>query len=454
MKKQTLKVLAPIALASLLSLTGCLGDSSGSESASSASPELEAAGDALYDLPSALQAASAQVDAGALARSSVLSKSGAYAVGDVEDSVAAEALEPYRLVPGFVHVAESAKQGLKTLITDMAAQEWPDEWEGTDDKGYFIRTVGKDTALDGESGLRFRSLSMSKNGEKVLHISYFKNARGQFSGTFVWRSEAEDSTQVMVRFNGRNAGVLGERMVVMVKRGLSALEDVNAPSVVRVVAVRKEARVALSAISYHPTWKEINANGDTFWDEGPKVFGMRAVANTDKDVALLKVAFADTLVLPGKLFQDYLLDDVTRKQAAVRMRELMTENDTLNKLVWWSLARGKSLHAAEANLADGLDFLSFTTSKLPADLTVEDANQAMQNSKQDILSGADRDLKNLYWAMTLKQPILLRSEARIVGAGTVAADFGLATDELANSDVELPELSDVTQSTEMEFPAD
>ncbi len=148
------------------------------------------------------------------------------------------------------------------------------------------------------------------------------------------------------------------------------------------------------------------------------------------------------------------LIDVTRKQAAVRMRELMTENDTLNKLVWWSLARGKSLHAAEANLADGLDFLSFTTSKLPADLTVEDAYQAMQNSKLDILSGADRDLKSLYWAMTLKQPILLRSEARIVGAGTVAADFGLATDELANSDVELPELTDVTQSTEMEFPAD
>jgi hypothetical protein len=439
MKKHSLQILAPLALASVLSLTGCLGDSS-ERDADAGSVELAAAGSALFELPSALQAVDPSVESGALAKTSVLA-----------DSVAAEAMEPYRLVPGFVYVAESAKEGVKSLIADLAAQEWPDEWEGTNEDGYLIRTLGKDTALDGESDLRFRSLSMSKDGENVLYLSYFKNARGQFSGTFVWRSEAGDSTRVLVRFNGRNAQTLGERMVVMVRRGVSSLENVNAPSVVRVVAVRKEARVALSALTYHPTWQD--ADGGAFWGEGPKVFGVRAVANTEKDVALLKVAFADTLVKPGTLFQDYLLDDVTRSRAAVRMRALMTENDTLNKLVWWSLKRGKSLHAAEANVADGLDFLAFTTAKVPADLTEDDACQAMRNSKADILSGSDQELKGLYWSMTLEQPILLGSGARIVGAGSVAADFGLDEAELTDDSVELPELADVLDTTALEFPA-
>ena len=159
----------------------------------------------------------------------------------------------------------------------MASEDWPDEWEGTDENGYFIRVTSKDTALDGDADLRFRSLSMKKEGEKVLYVSYFKNARNQFSGNFWWRSEGEDSLQVSVHFNGRHANVLGERMVVRVQRGLQALEDANAPSVVRVVAVRKGSRVAVSALSYHPTWEEPDSTD--FWVAGPRCVGVRAVAD-------------------------------------------------------------------------------------------------------------------------------------------------------------------------------
>ncbi len=446
MLRKTLKtMMAPLTAAALLSLVGCF-DSGAETSSSSSADEMSLASDALYTLPSALQAADPSVESveatAALAKSSDVS---------VE---ASGALEAYRLVPAYLHIAENAKEQVKQLIVSMAGQDWPDQWEGDNEEGYHIKTLGRDTTLDGETGLRFRSLTMSKEGEKVLFVSYFRNARGQFSGTFVWRSEGADSTRVAVHFNGRNAGVLGERMVVKVERPVGALENADAPTVVRVAAVRKGDRVAVSMISFHPTWEDVNGDGEQFWGEGAKVFGVRAVANTEKDVALIKVAFADTSVGKGELFQKHLLDDGSRLHAAERMREMMSANDTLNRLVWWSLANGKSLNSPAKSVSDGMQFLGFKTEKKPADLTVEDAVQAFVNSKDDILAGSDSELKSLYWAMVLKQPMLLRSGARIVGAGDIPSDFGLADTELSTDDVALPEVSDAFDATETEFPAE
>jgi len=434
-----------IALAAALLFAGCLGDGDGGSEVATKN-ELEAAGEALFDLPSSLHAADASVAEDALAKGALMKTAG------MADSVAVEALEPYRLVPGYLHVAESAKLSLKSLLTDLAAEEWPEEWEGMTEQGYWVRTVARDSSLDGDSGLRFRSLAMSKEGEPVLWVSYFRNARGEFSGTFVWRSEGVDSTRVAVRFNGRNADLLGERLVVAMRRGVATLENVNAPASVRVVAVRKENRVALSAISYHPTWQDHDTNGVSFWGEGPKVFAVRAVANTDKDVALLKVAFADTSAVAGSLFTEHLLDNATRVRAAVHMRSLMMENDTLNRLVWWALDREKSLQAPQSNVADGLDFLAYTDARSPESLTAEEAWRVLSNSRSDILAGDDRGLKVLYWTMALRQPIFLASGARIVGAGSMGSGFGLEVSELESDAVELPDVSDALDASELEFP--
>lgn len=444
MNKSYKMPLLSLGLLASLGLVGCLGESTKSQASSEVSQEMEAAGRALFEIPSALQSANPSVvlseaqGEGALAKTAV-----------VLDSSASEALEPYRWVPAYLHVAESAKQSLQQLISDMASEDWPEEWEGTDENGYFIQVASKDSTLDGESDLRFRSLSMKKDGQRVLWVSYFKNARNQFSGTFWWRSEGDDSLQVSVHFNERLAGDLGERMVVRVQRGLQALEDANAPSVVRVVAVRKGTRVAVSALSYHPTWEEPDSSD--FWVDGPRFVGVRAVADSEKDVALIKVAMADTLVRPGTLFKDYLLHDVMMRQATENMKRLMLRNDTLNQLVWWALDKGKSLHAAEANPLDGLDFLAYTGAREPQDLTVEQAYQVLQNSREHILAGNDQELKKLYWLVTIQQPIMLRSQARLVGAGDVAEGFGLVPADLESDDVELPEPSEVFVSEEPEF---
>ncbi len=425
--------------------------SSANENASSAT-ELQSAGATLFSLPSALQAETPTVE---FSDKEILAKAGSLAkVAVVTDSGFAEALEPYRLVPAYIYVAESAKENLKAFIESIASEEWPDTWEGTSESGYEVRTVGGDTTLDDETDIRFRSLTLSKEGQRVLYVSYFKNARNQYSGTFISRSEESDSTWVVIHFNGRNTGVAGERMIVAVKRGGEALENDNAPSAVRVVAVRKGSRIAASVISYHPYFHDEDSTGYSFWGEGPKLFAARTVADTAKNVALLKVAFADTSVRAGTLFTDYLLNDVALTRTTLYMQRLMTQNDTINRLVWWSLDRGKSLKAPESTLEDGLDFLAYTTTQVPTDLTDTNAYDVLQNSKTDILNGTDQDLKKLYWSINLEQPILLRAGARIVGAGPVDSsdNFGLITEDLETDDVELPEAADVLESTEFEFP--
>ena len=443
-----------ISLSLLLSVffSGCgnTGDSASSDTGTSA--DLKGAGSAFYSLPSALQAKNPTVDISAdgfTSNAKLLAK-----VSAGLDSGFATAMEPYRLVPAYIYVAESAKEQMKTLLDDIVAEDLPDNWEGVSDSGYRIRTVARDSSLSDEKNLRFRSLSMEKEGTAKLYASYFKNGRNQYSGSFLWHSEGPDSLWIAVHFNGRNSGVYGERLQVTVKRAASVLENDNAPTFVRVVSVRKNARVSASVISYHPVWHDEDSTGYSFWGAGPKIYAARAVADTAKNVALLKVAFADTAARAGTLFEDYLLDTVTKSRTTLALQRLMAGNDTLNRAVWWSLATGKSLYAPLSDSSSAADFLAYTAERQASDLTEEDAYQLMQNSNTDILSGSDRDLKKLYWAMTLEQPVLLRAGARIVGAGDVeeSDDFGLVTGDLETDDVALPEPTDVWDTTDFVFP--
>lgn len=393
----------------------------------------------MFDLPSSIANDNSTV---ALQKKNAsLAKS--VAIND-ESSQEASALGFYTGVPAIIHLSEAIKDSVRVLIEKLAAEDLPELYEGNWGE-YNVKLVSVDSLGTDEEGKLFR-LTMKKDGEVVLHLQYRKNDRNQYRGSCYFHSQDADSSKVLLRFNTFNEGALGKRMTLWITRPASTLENKNDPSVFRFRAVQKpDGRVILSGLTYHPEFES-----DDFWLDGPKVYGFRAVSDAEKDMTVLRVAFADVNQVGENFFRDHALDKEVLGRATEIWKEAMIKNDTIAKAVVYSLDAKIPLSEIVRSPAEIIKVWAHTPSKPVEEFSVEDMEAYLVINREDILNGTDEGMKILYFHAKVEQPIFLASGAKIVGyEGNLAIEFSLTSADLDNAsvDTEIPSDLDATDIT-------
>ena len=400
-----------VALAAL-SFTGCgLNDS---EPQASALPGAETF---VYELPSSIASTGA---ASGAARTLA-------AAGQSEDSL----FFAYKPVPAYIGFAEQMRGHVVGFINSLPPlpPEFNHEENGTTVVGRTIDTLGQTL---------FNIDIVNSNTSEHLAMRYWKNARDQYKGDFLF--EAGNGDKAYITFNNHNEELLGRRMNIVATRQLANLEDAGAPSVVVVRAVKRGDKVFVGGASYHPTFQDTE---DAFWYLGeltPSVYAFAAVANSSKDVAVLKAAFgpADS-VAPGFL-EAYRLDDQVMNQGVNFLNNAMASDTGLLNGFWWSVDRTQTLDSANIT-ANWLDFVGYaaTNSHVPGDVTTADLIAFSEINADSDASGQMGQWAN--FAHT-RQPIFLSTGAVIAGNeeslaanGVDQATFGVQALDLDNAEL-------------------
>lgn len=357
----------------------------------------------IFDVPSSVANESSSV--GILEKSTALSKAVAIAQGEEES----EALAFYTAVPATIHLAEAIKDSVRLLIEAFASEDLPETYEGLWGE-YSVKLLSIDSLGKEEEGKLFR-LTMSKDGEIMMHLQYRKNSRNQYRGACYFQSQEADSTKLLLRFNTFNEGVLGKRMTIWISRSASTLENPNDPTIFRFHAVQTPAgRVMVSGITYHPEF-----DGDDFWMDGAKVYGFRAVSDVNKNHAILRVAFGDAEDVDGNFFMKHALDKAILGRATQLWKEAMLENDTIARAVSYSMEKKVPLSEIIRSPALIIAVWAYQAQKPVSEFSSEDLKAYLDVNAEDILAGEDKGMKILYYHVKVKQPIFLSSKATIVG---------------------------------------
>lgn len=392
----------------------------------------------IFDMPSSIANGSATVD---IEQSVSLAKVANAALGETEEE---KSLGFYAAVPATIHFADAIKDSVRLLIEKLAAEDLPEVYEGPWGD-YTVKLLSVDSLGAGEEGKLFR-LSISKEGEIVMHLQYRKNNRDEYRGACYFRSEGADSTQLLLRFNTFNEATLGKRMTIWITRPTSSLENPSDPTVFRFRAVQTPAgRIMISGVSYHPEF-----DGDDFWLDGAKVYGFRAISDVAKDQAILRVAFADADSVDGNFFVKHGLDKAVLNRASEIWKKAMIENDTIARAVVYSMDEKVRLSEIITSPRLVIDAWNHQASKPIEEFTAQDLEAYLDINAIDILAGNDEGMKILYFHVKVKQPIFLSRQATIVGyESKLPKDFALESSDLdaAEIDMEDPENLDAAEIT-------
>jgi len=396
----------------------------------------------LFDLPSSVASSDASVEMEGTSLAKVASTE--------IDSGIEKGLEAYRVVPMYIQFADEVKDSVRALIENIAAADLPENYDGEWD-GLQVKIRSADSLFDGETG-KAMYLSMKKEGITVMNLHYIKNARSQYRGACYYKSQEADSTALLMRFNSFNAGVLGKRMTLWVKRPNSVLEDAGDPSVLRVRAVSAPSgRIMVTGLSYHP-----NFASDDFWTEGAKVYGFRIVANPEKEHAILRIAFANAADITdsARFFEDFSMDKSVAKRGAELWKASMETDPQIASLVYYSIDNNVAIEGLSD--IEKVVALGYQHGHELSTFSGEDLKKYLTLNSAEVLAG-DEDGKGFFFLVMVKQPIYLKANATIVGFEDQApTEFSVKSSEVDSDkliDEPLTDLEDA-EITEEEVEAD
>ena len=345
--------------------------------------------------------------------------------------------DAYKPVPVFIHLAEEAKKNVQAFVEELSQHDIPEKLDVVGEDGNRIVSNTIDTTILGAEQRFFRIKIFNPEEKLLLHMNYWKNARNQYRGNFFFFDRDPQSDfmggAVHVHYNGHNAGALGQRMLVTAYRPEELLENANDPSVVRVWARKKGDRVFVTGGSYHPTFE------DEFWPEGPKVYAFRAVANTEKDHAVLKVAFADAKEDLTNVFKDYAIDDMIWERLTVGFNQELPEDLEAQELISWTLENEKTLVDYFSQKALGT---LVPPTELKTQVTVEEFKTYLTINKEvikadAIQNGNSEDLKNILF-LEMGQPVFVQKNGVFIGgiSHEIPETFGVEKSELDSEELE------------------
>jgi hypothetical protein len=398
---------------SALVLTGCFGTESDSKSKQKSGVVPETS-ELIYDLPSAMASQNPAQASGVLAKTNA----------ETDESI----FDVYKPVPVYIWLAEQAKNQVKIFADELAKLDIPEKFYMVAEDGNIITSTTIDTTVLG-APQKFFKIKIEDPNEAELELGYWKNARDQYRGYFLYKAFAgKDSGMVaLVRFNGHNQEVLGKRMVVTLYQNPQNLENPGDPSVIRVAAVKKGDKVLVSGISYHPEFS------DELFGEGERVYAFVAAANEARNVAVLKASLAPADVSLDELFTTYTLDNqVLIKGFEIFKTEAVKDAD-LEKLVLWSFENNTNISA----FINDADYETYVPSIQIADLSLDQFKTWLVNNKQDILNGDDEGFKQFLIFVSITQPIYFQADALMVGdqLNNPGEDFGISALDLDDEDL-------------------
>jgi len=381
---------------------------------------------ALFDLPTSVAEASPTVDTG----SAVLSKVSATLQADRNS-----ALSAYLAVPIYVDLAEKSKKAVQEFIVKLSKQDLPEAWEGDVDSLHII-TLLVDSTVDGESA-RFLSLKATQAGVLRLRLEFFQNDSEQYRGYFFYTDPSNHNARSKVVFNSIQTG--GDvNMTLFLKLDTSSLAQPNDPTFVRVHAKKKaNGRIVITGASYHPTFQ------DSFWGNGPRVYGFKSVSVANVDRTVLRVAFAPADSIDSTFFNYYALDQSVLRQSTESLRHRMRDSADMNRLIYFCVDSNLSIVQA-VSIAHLANLAAYTPTRTPDDFTSADLDEFLDLNAADILAGVGTlgDLRALYFLVKIHQPLFLSAYAHLLGAGeaNLPAGFPLAATAIDDEGIadELP----------------
>ena len=366
--------------------------------------------EALFDLPSSVQAAqpSVQADSGVVALAKTLALT--------LDAQEREAFGPYLAVPVYIHIAETAKQSVQQFIEDLATKNLPPHWQGKVDS-LDITTLLVDSTIEGRAAT-YCSVKAERNGDLRLRLTFFRTDSAQYQGSFYLSEPAKDSSRIRVRFNSIGTG--GEsRMSVMFQRSPLNMEKVNDPTLLRVQAIKRaNGRMVITGASYHPAFV------DSFWGNGPKVYGFQAVSDPSLDRSVLRIAFADADSVDSTFYTSHSLDKGVLHHATLSLRKTMHDSTSWTKVIYFCLDSGLSIQ--EAMATHFRELYAYVPTRTADDFRDADLERYLDLNQADILARkpGTEGLRGLYLMIKIKPPIFLARNATIVGAGLAGLPTG------------------------------
>ena len=420
-------------LAGTLLLTGCFtsNDSSGAQGVIPESDKL------FYSIPSSV--ANENPSESLLVVEPELSAKLAEST-DQEEGIIFAAYQP---IPKYIYFAEQAKNTVKEFVKELRTHDIPEEFDEVKD-GLHIISRSVDTTILGADQKFFTIQVKDENENPILAMNYWKNARDQYRGNFYFTDRDPSSgnlgAAIHVHFNGHNESLFGKRMLVTFYRPEELLENANDPSIIRVWSRKKGNRVFVTGGSYHPTFE------DEFWEKGPKVYAFRTVANTEKDRAVLRVAFADANEDLSSIFKDYSIDEVIVDRFVNNYQKEIDSNDTLALSVAWSLENEKDLKemytqiALETFVAPTLDVSNISTEQF-----IKYINFNKEFFSSEAKRTGDKGFFELIALIEMEQPIYIVRGGIIVGGKQhqVENEFGVEAVELESVEMIDSDLSEL-----------
>ena len=368
---------------------------------------------ALFDLPTSAQAATPTVQA------NVGAASLAKIVATTTNADLGKAYDAYLVVPVYIHIANEAKKSLQALIAKLASENLPAHWQGQVDSLY-VKTLQVDSTLDGKAATYF-SLVGTRNDTIRIELAFFRTDSTSLRGRFFLSDPSNHNARIRIDYN--SIGTSGDQdMTVLFKRDSTGLDKVSDPTLIRLHAIKHTTgRIVITGASYHPTF------ADSFWGNGPKVYGFQVVSSDTANQSVLHVAFANADSVGANFYTDHALNLGVLKMTTLKLRQNMRDSASWLKAINFCL--DSSLSIKEALTAPHSKNLYFyTTTKTPDDFTEADLERYLDLNKSEILSGAGSltSMRGLYYLIKIKQPLYLQANATLVGWGdTIPAGFTL-----------------------------
>lgn len=308
--------------------------------------------------------------------------------------------DAYLPVTEYIYHAEKAKKAIADFVRKISTWEIPENGE-TNFENWVITTRSSDSLFDALS-VRFHSVIISQNSQVVLYLNYFRNARGEYRGNFFYNSIENPGAIVLVRYNGFNADVLGQRTAVIYHNPVENVQG-NDPSVVRIRTVKRDGLVSVRGFSYHPLFE------DAFFGVGPHVYAFNAVASLDRDNAVLRVAFVPTSSQSLDVFQEYSLDRVTLRRGFNMFRDTLLNNELFARAFLWSIETEQAID--ESRYAE---IALYTPEGTIDDVDADDLIDFLELNPA--LVANDPNLQHFYEFVNTRQAIVLSANGTFVGA--------------------------------------
>lgn len=311
--------------------------------------------------------------------------------------------EIYGVVPALIHRAEALKMAMVGFMGDLAG--WGIAHNDTvQHEIWTVATAVRDTSVDGVNFQHF-AITIRESGEMVLLMDYFKNSSGGFRGSFFYSNNSanEDESAVWMNFSNLNSNPPQEEMHITFYNPVDSLIDVNQPSVVRYTAIRRGERIAVRGFAYMPVFY------DDFLGEGPKFYVFNAATRTDRNSALVNVAFVGPEnVQNDSLFINYSLSEVLLQRAVYTIRDSLRVNNNLAQAFFWSIETEQMIEESRY-----VEIALHTPEGTIDEIDTDDLRDFLELNPN--LRGASAEFQNFYEFTRTRQPVFFTGNGAFLG---------------------------------------